>query len=62
LFLYYGVSYNWYLICSLIYRILGIWFLGLTLSRGISGEPERPDIPRDKVSPKNIFNVAIIRT
>jgi hypothetical protein len=28
------------------YRILGILFLGLTLS----GEP---DIPRDKVSPKN---------
>jgi hypothetical protein len=27
-----------------IYRILGILFLGLTLS---------PDIPRDKVSPKN---------
>ena len=32
------------------YRILGILFLGLTLSRGISGEP---DIPRDKVSPKD---------
>ena len=28
-------------------------FLGLTLSRGISGEPDEPDIPRDKVSPKN---------
>ena len=35
------------------YRILGILFLGLTLSRGISGEPDEPDIPRDKVSPKN---------
>ena len=32
------------------YRILGILFLGLTLSRGISGSP---DISRDKVSPKN---------
>jgi hypothetical protein len=45
-----------------IYKILGILFLGLTLSQGVSGEPERePDIPRDNVSPINkMYNILLI--
>ena len=45
-----------FILCNdgdVIYRILGMLFLGLTLSRGISDESGSPDIPRDKVSPKN---------